>query len=945
MQYRKLGWLLALLGLVPLSAVTAGAAWEQDWNDTGPAFDLDRNYDLKTVGAADGSALVGFSTGGEYRLSRFRADGGLAWHTAMPLGEWRPYSLSHEPDGSALVLFTGTSYASVVRFDAAGTLQWSTALQGTHFAVGADTVASLQVLSNGDTVVTAVDRHSGQWRWQRRVDGVAGDLVFTSRLAVDDAGNFYFGGSDANGSLLIKLDPQGDLLWRRVPEAGGFSAIAVRNGQVFLGTRNGLRVVRAADGQPQWHTDLCGVGDEPSVVAAVNTIQFVGDDPLCISYGEIRRLDRGSGAERWRRSVERNVIGVFDGDVLLATEPVSYPAADGVLQYLDGATGASRWQVSLPFALRGMIWALSDGLVGVVGPGIVPETRALHRFRRGDGSVFDVRSLPNVPRGVRDTGTIRDGADLFVLGEAPWKERPTRARRLFAGSGALIWENAAAERRIDPGVALSPHRLALADRTESGEARVRSIDRTSGQQRWEKVIAGVGHLTPSNKPPRVMGLADDDVLVSYGYGPYDSTSISRRVQELQRLDDAAGGVVWNKTIAEWSDPSTATYWTEPALLAVGEDALLWPGFGVVGPYFDVQRRANRDGSVQFATSAGMLAQIVRLSVAGDAVFAVSQVDPSVLRLAKHNASTGQRQWQFDYPFLPWRSTQMFDVVPLADGDVLLLLQLYQPAPDGPQSTRLLRVKGDGSGLRYAYRTTGPSALRDNIDSIVLAPGGEALLRRRLFDGRRGLDFLQRFDLEQGRVIGSQALAPRGVDPFLQYTAWGPRLERYGEGLLASGIAVQAPLPLTRRDALLDIGVARRGDLALELSPIPAGLAVDDAMPFSAVVSYTGDAAVTDATLILELPWQGSESGLQCGGSGVTRCEFTQRHGQITARFDAVPGARLSLSGQVRVLHAPMLDAAVLRGIVFAPMDLLESDFVNNFQRIAKTGLIFTDGFD
>lgn len=945
MQYRKLGWLLALLAPGLMSAVVARAAWEQDWSDAGPAFDLDRNYDLKTAGAADGAALIGFSTGAEYRLSRFRADGSLAWHTAMPLGEWRPYSLSHEPDGSALVLLTGISYASVVRFDAAGTLQWSTALQGTHFAVGGDTVAGLQVLSNRDTVVTAIDRYSGQWRWQRRIGGVAGDSLFPSRLAVDDAGNFYFGGSDANASRLIKLDPQGDLLWSRGLEAGGFSAIAVRNGQVFLATRNGLQVVRAADGQLQWHTDLCGVGDEPQVLSTDDPVRFVGDDPLCTSYGEMRRLDRGSGAEVWRRTFDRTLVGVFGDDVLLAAEPELYPVADGVLQCLDGSTGASRWQVSVPFALRGMIWPLSDGLIGVAGPGIVPETRALHRFRRGDGSVFDVRSLPNVPRGVRDTGTIRDGADLFVLGQAPWKEQPTRARRLVADSGALIWENANAERRIDPGVALSPRRLFLADRTEFGEARVRSIDRASGQQRWEKVIAPAGHLTPMNKPPRVLGLGDDDVLLSYGYGPYDSTSISRRVQELQRIDDAAGGVVWNKTIAEWSDSSTSTYWTEPALLAVGEDALLWPGFGIVGPFFDVQRRAAGDGAIQFATSAGMLAEIVRLSVAGDAVFAVSQVDQTTLRLVKHSASTGQRQWQFDYPMQPWRSMQILDAVPLADGDVLLLFLLYDPASAGPQSTRLLRVKGDGSGLRYAYRTTGPSALRDSIDSIVLAPAGEALLRRRLFDGRRGLDFLQRFDLAQGRVIGSQALAPRGVDPFLQYTAWGPRLERYGEGLLASGIAVQAPLPLARRDALLDIGVVRRGDLALELSPVPAGLAADDAMPFSAVVSYTGDAAVTDATLILELPWQGSESGLQCGGPGVTRCEFARRHGQIIARFDAVPGARLSLSGQVLVLHAPMLDAAVLRGMVFAPMDLLESDFVNNFQRIAKTGLIFADGFD
>lgn len=126
---------------------------------------------------------------------------------------------------------------------------------------------------------------------------------------------------------------------------------------------------------------------------------------------------------------------------------------------------------------------------------------------------------------------------------------------------------------------------------------------------------------------------------------------------------------------------------------------------------------------------------------------------------------------------------------------------------------------------------------------------------------------------------------------------------------------------------------------------PPGIAVGDDVPFAVGVGYTGDAAITDATLIVELPWQGSESGLSCDGPGVSRCELQVRHGQITARFDAASGAQLTLRGTVRRLDAPVLEKSVLRAMVHGPIGLLESDASNNFGSVAVDGPIFVDGFD
>lgn len=919
-----------LLPLALACAASAGAGWQQDWNETGPAFGFGAADRLQIAGAADGSALIGFFDGYEYRLSQVDGDAGIAWHVAVPQSEWTPSSVRHEPDGAALLMFKGLNYDSVARFDASGTLQWSSALQGTYFAAGADQLSAMLVVPGENAIVTAIDRFSGQWRWQSRVPGLSGNSFMESPLAVDADGNTYIGGNGGGSArALAKLDPQGALLWLR--QVAAIDTVTVRDGRVYVTDAGVLQALDPADGQPLWRKDGCGAGE--------GELAFVGADPLCASATELSLLAAASGAEVWRRDIAGSVIGVFSGDVYIGSDPVSFPPADAALQRLAGSDGAPQWQRSLSFALRGRIWQVSDSLIGITGPGLTPDAVALHRYRIQDGSLSDIRPFPDVPRGVRDASELRDGADLFVVGQAPWKSLPTRVRRLAAGSGSVLWENAAPERSAYPGIAPTPNRLLLAERA-NGAALVRSLDRVSGQLRWERSIAESPRYSANNKPPRILGL-DDDALVSFGYG--NGPSPSRRVQELQRLDDAAGNTLWKKQVAEWHDSSLGMTWTEPALLGVGKDALLWPSSG---PYaMGVQRYSGSDGALQFSEAAAVASHTVRLSVAADAVFAMMRPHQDTLRLVKHSASSGELLWQFDYPMAPWRDVLIEDLLPLADGDVMVLVLLYQPTAAGGQSSHLLRVKGDGSGLRYAYRTRMQGKTRDLINHIALAGDGQALLQRLLYQDRRGMEFLQRFDLEQARVTGSQALTLRGIDPFVTRAAWGTTFEPHGDGVLISGTALRSPLPSTRRDALLDTTVVQRGDLALQLPVFPVGIAVGDSVPFAVGVSYTGDAAVTDATLMVELPWKGSESGLSCVGTGIGRCDVQVRHGQIVAQFDAAPGAQLYLSGAVRRLAAPTLEKSVLRAMVHAPIGLLEGNVYNNFHTVAVDEPIFADGFN
>lgn len=930
-RLRRVGLLLVLAG-----STGVDAGWVSDWEENGALFDAGAFDEVRTFAAGDGSALLSFATGNDFRLARIGPEGGVSWRVSLPWTEWYPADVAFESGGATLIMFTGFVYGAVARFDAAGALQWSSGVQGSQFAVGSGFVVA-SVTQGGEAVVTAVDSQSGQLRWQSRVPGYGSSAGYRAPLAVDATGNTYVAlETDSSGNRrLAKLDANGIVQWNQPFVAATNTALAVRDGRVLVVGTQQLHAFGAADGQLQWRNDQCG--------ASSSRIDFIGTDLLCASLGNLHRIAAASGVERWRYSGNVGVVGVFGGDVYAQTG-----SGDSLLlNRIAGDLGHLRWQSPLALTARERIWQLSDGLVGIVGPGTQPGSAALHRYRMDGGSVFDVRNLPEVPRGVISDGQLYDGADAFVLAQLPWKSQPARVRRLAADSGNLLWENAGNARDGFPSLAATPGRLLLAEHTEDPEARVRSLDRSSGQLRWEKPIAGYYTNYWRGKPPRIVGLDNGDVVASYGYAKYYCCGDYRHVQDVQRLADADGSAVWKKELVAEYWPDSGFQWLEPPLLRIDQDALLWPSGDGIGSAIGLQRLSGASGEPLFDTDAVDEASTVRVSVAGDAVFgARNGFGAKALRLSKRNASTGSALWQFDYPVAAGYSLQVQDLVPLADGDVLLLALQVSTATPRTQSPRLLRVKADGSGLRYAVRGLSAAQLaQDSIVRIALGNDGEALLQRRLSDGRRGLVMLQRFDLSQGRITGSQVLDPLGLELFHPRTSWGAGFEPRGEAVLISGTTHRFPAPSTRRDALLDIGVIQRGDLDLQLPALPAAAAVGDIVPLDVGVGYSGDAAVAGAVLMLDLPWKGGESGLQCAGPGIVHCEVQLRHGQIVARFDATPGARLRLTGAMRVLAAPTVEKAILRGLVYAPTGLMESEFVNNFKSIAADGAIFTDGFD
>lgn len=119
----------------------------------------------------------------------------------------------------------------------------------------------------------------------------------------------------------------------------------------------------------------------------------------------------------------------------------------------------------------------------------------------------------------------------------------------------------------------------------------------------------------------------------------------------------------------------------------------------------------------------------------------------------------------------------------------------------------------------------------------------------------GLAFLVRFDLQQGQSLGSQIYAVTGAP-----ASPGPP-----PGTRRLCLAATDSLRAARPRAPRDIRVAARRDRVRDIPRLP--------VDFSPGKQRSLDARVNDAgaSLLPDLPWQGTASGLRCVGAGVSNC--------------------------------------------------------------------------
>jgi hypothetical protein len=928
----------ALLAAGMAGASAASTVWQRDWEDTGALVESDSfGYGALLRPSTNGEFVFVQSRESDVAAVRVRADGSLRWQSAAGYGA---FSTATDAivfdDGSAAQLQSGSSNGYLARLGTDGQPVWGMALPANRLAsAGSAIVAS--GCYGGTVVATGLDANNGTVRWQRIVQGGLSPCPTVS-LAGAASGESYLGYYVGNTFMLLRLDAQGQMVWSANSTQSGSVALAASGSNVYTLGTNTLTAFGAADGVSLWQS-----------VCINPRLYFVDGDPVCATgVAQAKRLAAASGSQVWARTASGGtILGVFDGDV--------YYGANGTWQRWAGASGAGQWQVPLANLAQehNRVWSAGTGFVAFLStPTGVPNDIVLKRYRLSDGAEIGSTALPTIARGVVDQGRVRDGTDLFVRGLATASAQPERLRRLDADTGVVNWERSSARGAPASTFATTASTLYLAERY-AGVAQLRALDRADGATRWTEDLAYSGGNWSTSLSPRLFGHGSGDVIAFTGQGVRSASSFDTysETQLAWRFAALDGASVWERTLSDRLVPATVLDVDPPTAMALGDDVIVAPWLSV-SPAPPMQRLDSANGQATWSQTTADTALALAAAHGEDAFFSVTGglTAGSAVTVNKRSAATGATLWSLPIQQPAGRSFAVRALVALSDGDVVLAGNSVIGAPGAASaitSARVLRISADGSGLRYYWAASSDASLpTDSLVDFTVDAAGRGWFYRLQHDRRIGLAFLVRFDVQQGRQLGAQAYRPSFVTPLMRNENWNYELMPYRDDqMIDSGFIARAPQPSARRDALRDYAIVQRGDLALSIGSLPATFAPGTQLPLSVRVNYDGDAPLAGVTLILDPPWHGTTGNLTCGGSGVSLCSVDATRGQIVVRFDAAPGARMTLSGQIRALSWPVAAAAVPRGVVYAPEGLLESDTLNNFRAVSATAPIFKDGFE
>lgn len=899
----------------------ASTVWHNDWVTTAALGSSFGSPQLSKL-LDSGELLLAYDTFPGQSILHLRADGSLRWQFALaadrPLGVGDMAAL---PSGSvALTYNEGRDHVALL--SANGELLWDTAVVASYIAVSGGNLYTVGCRDN-QPVVTALALGDGGVRWQQ-VIGTANCARAGATVAIvaDNDGGIVatFARGQLSGTrTLTKLAADGSLGWTRElatqqESISPYARLYRHADNFYLEGDSQLAAFRGSDGQPLWQHDC-----------ALSTA-FFGADTACIEgLRNFVRLSAADGGVVWRRQLPSSFVHAGDGTDL-------YVISDGSWQRISGNTGATVW--SQPFPGRthySYLWL--NGLLGQARAlvfGADQKPQSLGTFGLDDGVLQRADALPQLDRNLYGALLRVDGSDVFIAGAT--SSIDSRLRRLSADSGAVVWENHLPLSSV-VSLGVTPASVTVAENLP-GTVQIRSIVRDSGRNRWSRTLA----LNPNRIPVSLFGTAQDDVLVA---GFVDSAEEQR--SRLWRLSGSDGSERWSRPVRLDSDTSSQS---KHIFVGVGNDLVSADTYPLPS---NTQRIDTTSGQTLWtqASYPDSPPSHAAATPGNDALYFV-EASGQPPKLTRRSALDGSSHWSLPLT-IPATGTRTAGLTTLADGDALVAVNTR--LPDGSPSWRfdgppqLLRLRADGSGVRYHWQgSTPPAGFDDQVGPVRIdTAAATAWVRRKLSVDGFSLAVLERFDLATDRHLGAQFYGAEGAPLQFPSTAWDADFVLYQGRILSGGSAAAAPATSARRHALRDFHIASRGDLALTLAPL-APAAAGSLQALDVRVSYSGDAPTT-ATLFVDPPWPLDGTAPVCGGSGISGCSVDTRLSPWLVRFTAAPGAQLQFSGLLRVLAAPAPTHARIRALVFGPENLLEPSGSNNIAASAPLDSLFADGFE
>ncbi len=316
---------------------------------------------------------TGNATGADFLTASLNASGGVLWQkTANGSGGQGDQAIAVSPlTGGAFVggdsTVGGALRQMLVKYDSAGNETWRRVISGAGSTQ--DTVKAVLADGGGDVFITGTTNVAGNVDFfSVYVNGVSGNEIWRSQLGNpagadvpvamvrDSTNNLYVAGSSvANGveSIRIvkhKLDGQPD--WHTVidPPTGAIRlirALAI-DGAGALVAGGDLVIKLRPDGSLLWSVNP-GIIVHAIAIGQDNSVHVGGSNGAFIKYDT-------DGRELWRAAVNgvedaNNLVSALGTDILGAVYAASRNSADPLGQYVVskvGATGQFAWRMEFP---------------------------------------------------------------------------------------------------------------------------------------------------------------------------------------------------------------------------------------------------------------------------------------------------------------------------------------------------------------------------------------------------------------------------------------------------------------------------------------------------------------------------------------------------------------------------------------------------------------------
>ena len=407
------------------------------------------------------------------------------------------------------------------------------------------------------------------------------------------------------------------------------------------------------------------------------------------------------------------------------------------------------------------------------------------------------------------------------------------------------------------------------------------------------------------------------------------------LQALVKLSASDGSIAWqfNNT---GSPIESGQVFPQAAVL---QDADVLVGGPFYGPYSTdtLLRLSGVDGSVQWSATLP--------SFTGNQVSGIFPGTSSIIVVgsgwAEIDAATGQVLWANPANNLSTCANPCYTYANLrmASDDILFggengghATVTLLPATQGSQ-TENFSLYSEGTGFRSLVN----QIVQDSANGVWLE------IRRQYRGGNAGILLLAQFDPSSGTLLSSQAIAPyddSGVANTNQPLLMGAPENNQ---VLVQTAPYQAGMPDTTGNALINTAITANGDLALTATADQLAITAGQTVTFHFTVTYSGDAPISGAHLLADLPWPGTPANVTCTTQSASNCVLDTLSDVLGASFDMQPGGQVSISGQVVV--ASTSGTPMLQGVVYGPTSLNELNTTNNFGYLSLSDEIFANGFE